>query len=141
MEREAAVRLTLDSGQYLTNIRKLGDANEQAMQRSNRAAQAFSAGLGRAKDTLVSMGSQLKQTVTMAAGLGGAFAFGNLARDAVSMQSRLQDLAIRLQLAGKGTGDWRDIQKQIEPIALKNARSTAELAEAYADLVDETGDA
>lgn len=141
MEREASVKLTLDSGQYLVELRKLGDASEQVGKRAAKGTTAWNSALTGVKSQFGALGSQVKSLISTAATLGGAFTLGSAIKGAVDLQSRLSDLAFRVQIATKRTTDWRDLQRQLEPVAMRTSRSTTELAEAFDQVFTETGNA
>jgi hypothetical protein len=97
-------------------------------------------GFGAAKDTLASLGSELKSTLSQVATLGGALSLGAGAKAGMDLVSTYKDLAFQISV---GTGEavkWEEIQKDIEGAASRWKRSNEEVAGSYRALFDETGD-
>ena len=66
-QREAAVKLTLDGGQYLVNLRQIGDETEKAQRRATQSAGAWGAGVSKVGDNFKALGGHVKNVIGLAA--------------------------------------------------------------------------
>jgi hypothetical protein len=152
-EREAKVRLNLAAAGIASQLQALvkqskeleqavediGDGAAKADRKTTGFFTAMKAGAGAARGTLADLGGQLKNTLTMAATLGGSLSIGAAAKEAQEVVGAYKDLAFAIRV---GTGEavtWQQVQGQVETTATRWKRSTKEVQQAYADLFAETG--
>ncbi|MBE7480233.1 MAG: phage tail tape measure protein [Polyangiaceae bacterium] len=141
-EREARVRLSLVAGGYLGGLQQVTAATKAQMASLSTAMGAVgTAGLRGMRGSLAAVGSELKGTLTMAAKFGGIFGAGAALTKAGSLQSTYRDLAFSIERATGEATKWQNVQQQIEPVAMRTGRSSQELADAFKDVLAETGDA
>src|SRR5690606_31995820 len=96
-----------------------------------KSTTAMQAGISRAKEAMVEMGSKAKELVGKVVALGSAFSAAAAAHKALETQSALTNLAFRIETATKQATSWRDVQRQLEPMALRVGKTTGEMAEAF----------
>ena len=139
-EREAAIKLTLDDGQFVAAMGKAGDAAVKSAQRSERAMQVFGAGVQKASSNLQALGSTARSSLGMVSGLLGGFTFGAAIKGAVELDSKFKQLAFNVSRVNGENVKALALQKQVERAAVKTGRRTAEMADVFADLFQATGD-
>jgi hypothetical protein len=139
-EREAAVKLTLDGAQFSISIKKIGDEVEKTSEKGKRGMTAFAAGTNAAKKSMMDLGGMAKQTLGMAASLGGAFTLGTAVKSAVELQSTYSDLAYRVQQATGQMMKSSEVQLLAERSAARTTRTSGEMAQAFGDVLQATGD-
>lgn len=156
-EREARVRLTLTSDQFLSKLKQAtegskaaakdlaqaieqtGNASENAAKKASGLGGAFSKALGAVKSDFAALGGQIKGLLGTAATLGGAFSFGSGLKQAVNLQAGFSELAMRMELTGKETTKWADLQKSAQAAASITTRTTDEMRESMAKVYSGTG--
>lgn len=139
-QREAAVRLTLDGGQFMVGIKKVGDAVDATAAKGKKSMTAFGAGITAARRGMEGLGGAAKRTLGMAASMGGAFTVGAAIKGAVELQSTYSGLAFRIQTATGQMMRSNDVQKIAEQSAAKTTRTSEEMAQAFGDIFQATGD-
>lgn len=140
-EREAAIKLTLDDGQYVAAMGKAGDAAVRSAQRSERAMKVFGAGVEKATTNLKALGSTAQSALGLATGLLGGMTFAGAIRGAVELDSKFKSLAFNVSRVTKEQVKAADIQKTVEQAAIATGRRTAEMADLFGELFQATGDA
>lgn len=139
-EREAAIKLTLDDGQFVAAMGKAGDAAVKSAQRSERAMQVFGAGVKQATSNLQSLGSTARSSLGMVSGLLGGLSVGTAIKGAVELDAKFKQLAFRVSTATREQVKHTELQRLAERAAIKTGRRTAEMADAYEQLFSATGD-
>ena len=139
-EREAAIKLTLDDGQFVAAMGKAGDAAVRSAQRSERAMQVFGAGVEKATTNLRTLGGTARSSLGLASGLLGGMTFAGAIRGAVELDAKFKQLAFNVSRVTKEQVKAADIQKLVEQAAIKTGRRTAEMVDVFADLFQATGD-
>lgn len=137
-EREARVRLSLVAGGYLGGLQQVGQATHAVVSKLGSGVAWFGKQAG---SSIVNLTKQIGSLAATAGGLTGIFSVGSGITNAISLQSTYRDLAFQMSRATGKAVEWQQIQKQIEPVAAATGRSSKELAEAFADVLAETGDA
>lgn len=138
--REASVKLTLSNSQFLTAIKDTGNEVDRLGKKGKRAMSLLGDGLGGAKRALGDLGASIKSTLGMAATLGGAFSMGSAINSALKLRTTYSQLAFQIQTATGRTTSFADVQRVAERAATNTGRSTEEMTEAFASLVQATGD-
>lgn len=138
MEREAAIRLMLRAGPYLGGLQHIEKESKRV---GSKIGSVMSAGFKGAKSAAIGLGNQIKTTLATAAQFGGIFAVGAAAKKGLELQETYANIAFNLNKASGEARTWKDVQKDIEPIALKTSRSSAEMADAFSKVYENTGDA
>lgn len=139
-EREAAIRLTLDDGQFVAGMGKAGDAAVKSAQRSERAIKVFGAGVEKATSSVKSLGSTAQSALGMVSGLLGGLTVGSALKGAVELDSKFKQLAFRVSIATREQVKHTDLLKMAEAAAAKTGRRTVEMGDAYDQLFTATGD-
>lgn len=140
MEREASVKLTLDNGQFILNIKRAGDAVEETEKKAKKSAGAWSAGMKGASGAVRELGGHVKDLIGVAGGLGAAFSMGTALQKAMSARDVYKDLAFQISTGTGKAVEWNEVQRDIEGAAGRWKRSNEEIAGSYKKLFDETGD-
>jgi hypothetical protein len=140
-EREAAIKLTLDDGQFVAAMGKAGDAAVKSAQKSERAMQVFGAGVKKATSNLQAFGATARSSIGMVSGLLGGLSFGVAIKSAVELDSKYKQLAFNISRVSREQVKAIDVQKLVEQAAIKTGRRTAEVANTFGDLFQATGDA
>lgn len=133
MANTVELKLTLDNQEFLVSMRKSGDT-------AQKSTTAMQAGVSKAKDSLVDLKNTTKQVVGGLVTLGGAFSVAASAKSAIQLQSQLTDLAFRVQRVTGAATDWRQMQNQLAPVASRTGKTTSEIAEAFTDIFEASGD-
>jgi len=157
-DKEARVRLTLTSDQFLAKLRQAmkgskdaaselakaieqtGNASENAGKKASSVGAAFAKSFAAVKSEVVGVGNQIKGLIGTAATLGGAFTVGAALKNTVALQSGFSELALRMELTSKETVRWQDLQKQAQAAAGATTRTTDEMRESMAKVYAGTGD-
>jgi hypothetical protein len=139
-DREAAIKLTLDDGQFVAAMGKSGDAAVRAAQRSEKAMQVFGAGVKKATSNLGEMAATARSSLGMVGGLLGGLTFGSALKGAVELDAKFKQLAFRVSTATREQVKHTDLQRLAEQAAIKTGRRTVEMADAYEQLFAATGD-
>jgi len=140
VEREAAVRLTLDNAQYLVGIRRTGDATADAVRKAESESRRWTAGLNAAKDSVRELGGSLRQVAGFAAGLGGAFSLGSAMQQAIALEGSYKNLAFAVQAGTGALVDHNQLQREGAEIAGEWRRANDEVAQTLTKLNDDLGD-
>ena len=138
-EREAAIKLTLDDGQFVAAMGKAGDVAVRSAQRSERAMQVFGAGVKQATTNLQSLGNTARSSLGMVTGLLGGLSVGSAIKGAVELDAKFKQLAFRVSTATREQVKHTELQRLAERAAIKTGRRTAEMADAYEQLFSATG--
>jgi hypothetical protein len=138
--REASVKLTLDGGQYLVEMRKIGDEVETQQKRATKSAGLWGSGISKVGDNFSRLGGAIKNVVGMAATLGGAFSFGAALQQTAALQAEMKSLAVAAADGGATMVNWKELQEETIGTAKEWARANEEVAQSMAMLRDETGD-
>lgn len=88
------------------------------------------------KAQLKSMWSGLSDKVKMAGEIGGLFAFGSLAKDAVTLRSEYSRIGLQIRAMGGDMMSVEQIQSRIEGAVQKTGRSQGELTDAVKIMLD-----
>lgn len=138
--REASVKLTLDGGQYLVEMRKIGDEVETQQKKATKSAGLWGSGISKVGDNFSRLGGAIKNVVGMAATLGGAFSFASALQQTAALQAEMKSLAVAASDGGASMVSWQELQEEATGTAREWARSNEEVAQSMALLRDETGD-
>jgi TP901 family phage tail tape measure protein len=140
-EREAAVKVTLKTGGYLSALRETARQTVDYGRQWGRAIKGpVIAGLKEVGKELRSTAEQTKNAAKFAITLGGAFSFGNALKGATESRKMFRDLSFQIQ---SGTGemvDWNTLQKDAQITALQWGQSTRDLGAVYRALFEDLGD-
>src|SRR5690349_25061445 len=111
MAREAAVRLTLSNAQFLTEIKRTGDAVDAAGRKGKKAMDLFGGSADTAKRSFASLAASVKNTLGMATGLAGAFSVGNAVREASKLQRTYRQIAFGVRDANGRMLEAAEVQR------------------------------
>lgn len=139
-ERAASVKLSLDSGEYLVELRKVGDENKRVATEGKKRFDAMGKGIDAAKGSLRGMLSTAKDGLTTLASLGGAFTAANAMKQAVELNARFRHLAETASDASGRMVSYRDIQTEVERATALTSRTSDEMTASFEGLIDATGD-
>lgn len=152
-ERRAGVRLDLTNAgftskmadarrtaqDFIRSIDDIGGAAEKTSRKTSGFFAAVKAGAGGARGALGELGGTLKNTLVMAATLGGSISIAGAAREAVQVTSSYKDLAFAIR---RGTGEamsWQQVQADVQAVSGKWKRGNKEIQQSFAGIFQETG--
>lgn len=146
-EREASVKLTLDDGQFVASMRKVGDATEAETRKMAKGARTFGTEIKGAERELKGataavrgLGGAAGKAIGLVTGLAGGLTLGSAVKGAVELDSRFKQLAFRVGTASGKLVKHTEIQRLAEQAAARTGRRTVEMADAYEQLFAATGD-
>jgi hypothetical protein len=139
-QREAAVKLTLDSGQFAVAIKKTGDEVDKLGTKGKKSMDLFGTGMNAAKRSLGEIGGAIKNTLKMALTLGGAFSVGTAVREAVKLRSSYARLSFSIRTATGGMTSANDVQQIVEHSAAKSAQTNSDMAATFDQIFQSSGD-
>jgi hypothetical protein len=139
-ERPASIKLTLDAGEYLVELKKVGEQNKKTSDDGQRKFKAMGAGIDAAKRSLGGMLDTAKQGIRTLATLGGAFTVGQSVKGAVELQAQYRQLAFNASEATGSLITAKDVQLTVDRVAAKTTRTNEELTKSYVELFQATGD-
>jgi hypothetical protein len=139
-ERAASVKLTLDSGEYLVELKRVGNENKKTADESKKRFDAMGKGIDGAKGALKGMLQTAKDGITTLGTLGGAFSAANALKNAVQLDARFRHLADAASDASGSMVTARDIQTDVARTAALTSRTSDELTGSFEQLIQATGD-
>ncbi len=139
-EREAGVKLTLDDGQYVATMRKVGDEAEHAGQKGKHAMGIFGEGVHGAMHAVHGLHKSLETVTELATGLAAGFSIEEALHTVVDLDSKFKHLAFAISTSTGELVKSRDIQEMVEESAAKAGRRTVEMANAFDQLFRATSD-
>jgi len=140
MAREAAVRLTLGNGQFITSMKQAGDSVQSVATKGQKSMDAFGAAANNVRSKVLALGGAAKNVARYAASLGGAFTFGNAIKDALSLQTSYRHIAFGVKNARGEMLKAADVQKIVERSAALTGQANAKMADGFRDLLDASAD-
>lgn len=141
MERQAAVKLTLDSGQFVVSLKQVGSKTEQLAREGKKVGDTFGGALKSADRAATNFAHRLGGLARDALTLGGAFTLGKGIKDTIEMQGRIRALAFSISNATGEQVKAVDVQRDLEHAAGKTSRTTAEMLDVFSGIQETTGDA
>ena len=140
MARQAAVRLTLQNSQFLTEIKASGDAVDKVAMKGSRGFVVFGSAADTAKRSVMGVGAAVRNVLSLAGGLGGALSLVGGIKGAVQLERTYRQIAFGVKDAKGRMLETAEVQKIVERSAALAARSNAEMAQTFSDLLGATGD-
>ena len=139
-EHEAQIKLTLDGGQFVGTLRKVGDDTAKLGKQGQRTTTALQRGFDGAKKSAMGLGSVVKKGIGLLGGLGVAFSAGASIKQAVSLNARFETLAFRVQTATGALTKAAEIQDIVSNSAATTTRTSEEMAGAFEEVFGATKD-
>jgi hypothetical protein len=140
MARQAGVKLTLENAQFLTSVKKSGEAVQRMATESKRSlADQFGAGATAAKRSISGLAGELKMATRWATTLGGAFTLGKGIKDAIHAQTVYRQIAFGVRDANGAMLKSADVQRIAERAAAKTGQTNADMAQSFKTLLDTSG--
>lgn len=140
MSREAAVRLSLENGQFLTTIKQTGDEVDKLGKKGKKSMDLFGAGSAAAKRSLSELGGGLKNAAKLALSLGGAFSMGSAVQEAAKLQSTYARLSYAIRENTGSMTSAAEVQQTVERSAAKASQTNAAMAATFAEIFQSSGD-
>lgn len=140
MSETQTLRLTLDSGDFIGNLRKVSQATDAAGKKGQKSFKAMSKGLDAAKRSAAGLGSKLKSGVALVGSLGAAMVGVGTVKAAVSLDAQYRKLAFSIRVATKEAHTTAQVQGQVNQAAADSARTSEEMAGAFAEVFGATKD-
>lgn len=140
-EREASIKLTLDNSQYIVNIRKAGDATDEAVKKSAKSASALGAGIHGAKKGIEELGGKAREAAKLVGGLAAAFSVEEGVKKIIGLRETFKDLEFQMTKNGKANVTWQGLMKDAQDIARETGQTTEKTAEGIGQIFTKTGDA
>jgi hypothetical protein len=138
--REASVKLTLDSGQYLVEMRKVGDAVDTEQKKASKSAGLWGAGVSKVGSNFAALGGAIRNVVGLAASLSGAFSVGVAIQKTIALEGELKNLATGITDGGQKLQSWKELQQDAMATASKWSQSNEDVAKSMSTLEDAVSD-
>ena len=135
--KEASIKLTLDSGQFSVSIKSLG---EEADKQGGKIGKALERGFGAGKKAIADLFSSVKSMIGLSAALGGAFGLKEGIQGALEMTEQYRQIQRSIRDITGETVSLSSVQKQFETAAGNSATKLETLTEGYKELLKSTGD-
>lgn len=139
-EREASVKLTLDDGQYLVSMRKVGDEGEKAGHKGHKAMTLFGQGVHGATHAVHGLHQSLETATELITGLAAGFSLEEALKTTIELDAKFKHLAWNISNANGELVNAHELQEMVEQSAAKAGRRTVEMADSFEKLVKATGD-
>lgn len=139
-EREASVKVSLNSAEFLGELRKMAQELKEKSEEGRRKFQHLGKGIDAAKSAMSGLAATAKQGLGMALTFGGAFSTQAAIRNTVALDERLRALAFRATTATGKLVTAADVNLIVDRSAAKASRTTDEMAGAFEELYAGTGD-
>lgn len=123
---------------FIRSVDDIGGAAERSSRKTSGFFSAMKAGASGARGALSEFGGHLKQTLTLAATLGGSISIGAAANEARTLSASYKDLAFSIRM---GTGEAmsaNQVQGDVTAVADRWKRSNREVQKSYSDIFQET---
>jgi hypothetical protein len=141
MARQAGVKLTLENAQFLTSIKRSGEAVRKMSTDSGKTLRdQFGAGADAAKRSIMGLSGELRSASRWALTLGGAFTLGNAIKDAVHLQRSYRQIAFGVRDASGAMLKAVDVQRITERAAAATGQSNEDMAQSFRELLDASAD-
>lgn len=141
MARQAGVKLTLENAQFISQVKKSGEAVQRMATESKRSlADQFGAGATAAKRSVAGLSTELRGAARWAVTLGGAFTIGRGIKDAMHLQSTYRQIAFGVRDASGALLKAADVQRIAERSAAKTGQANEDMAQSFKDLLAASGD-
>lgn len=141
-QRDASVRLSLNAGSFAGGLRQVSrEASRVGTQIGRAISVPLKAGFAAGRNAAGALMNDIKGALKAATSLGGAIGAGAGVKNALEMRSIYADLAFNISKTGKEAVTWQQIQTAIEPVALRTSRTSHEMAGAFKEVFEATGDA
>jgi len=138
-EKVASVKVSLNGGTFLGQLKSLGEENEKQAKKVESAWKRVGvAGFGSLKKSVGDMGSAVKSTLTMVAGLGGAVSLAGAVKGALDSRSAFKALAFDVEAASGDTINFASVMKDAQTEATKWGVSTTALAGVFREAQERT---
>jgi hypothetical protein len=138
--REAAVRLSLENGQFLVAMKATGDEVEKVGKRGKKSMDLIGVGSTAAKRSMAELGGAVKNMAKLALSLGGAFSMGSAVQEAVKLQSTYARLSYAIRENTGTMTSANEVQRLVEQSAAKSAHTNAEMAATFGEIFQSSGD-
>lgn len=139
-EGESAVKVTLDSAEFLGELRKMATELKKTSDDGKKNFKGIGAGIDAAKGKMREMAGTAKTALKAVVSLGGTFSFAQGIRGAAALDARMRALAFRIEVATKKGIDHRDLQVELDRAGAKTSRTTEEMATAFDTVFSATKD-
>lgn len=139
--KEAAIRVNLNGGAFLSGLRGLTSETQRAGRAMGRAlGEPMSKGFDSAKRSFNNMASNMKRGLATVATLGGAVSLGAFARDAIEMERATGRVAMKLRNMGQAGASVASTILVAKTAGESFQATTQDMLTAYEMLLDDTGD-
>lgn len=138
-ERAASVKLTLDSGEYLVELKRVGNENKKTSDEGKKQFDAMGKGIDGAKGALKGMLQTAKDGISTLGTLGGAFTVANSLKSAVELQARFRHLADSASDVSGSLVSVSDIQRDVARAGALTSRTSDEMTGSFEQLIEATG--
>lgn len=138
--REASVKLTLDGGQFLVEMRRVGDEVETTQKKGAQSTGVWGKGVEAVGGKFKELGGHVRNVIGLAATLGGAFSMAQAVQQTLALEGSFKDLAIAARDGSGEIVNWHDLQTEAMGTATNWSRANDEVAQSLATIRDEVGD-
>lgn len=130
----------MDLTEYLVSLKKLQLENKRTGDDGKKRFELMGKGLEAAKGSMRDLVGSAKQGLATVATLGGAFSIAGGVQGAVRLNAKYREIAFNASKAGEKAVEYAEVQGIVERASTKTSRELDEMATAFGDLVQGTGD-
>src|SRR5262245_2975960 len=130
-EREASVKVSLDSAEFLGELRKMASELKDKSEKGKKDFKALAAGIDAAKGSMSGLASTAKQGLSYALTFGGAFSTGAAVKQVVALDERFRALAFRATTASGALVTVDDVSQMVNRSAAAASRDLDEMTRAF----------
>ncbi len=135
--REAAIKIKLDSQEFVTKTKGLGDEADKA---GTKIGSSLSGGFSKGAGALKGLFASVTSLIGMGAVLGGAFSFKQGIAAALDLDGKYRQVARTIRQISGDLTNQTDVQKTVAEAGKHTGESLSNLAEQYQELLRVTGD-
>jgi hypothetical protein len=141
-EKTASVKITLNSGSFLSGLKAIGraaqDTGKTFLSGLKEPTIAGLKAMGKAAGELT---ASVKNTIRTVGTLGGAFSVGASVKNVAELEAIFKNIAFSIEAGTGKVQDWRAIMADAQAQGEQWGASTRDLAAAYKSVFEEVGDA
>jgi len=137
-QKEAQVKLRLDSSEYVVELKRIGDMNQQVVTTSRRGFRRMGKGIDAVKNEVSGLSGRFKDLLKAQLAMVTGMAFTGIIGKVVDFKSNLIGLQNELERATGRTVDLADMQERFERAASKTGRTASEMLAAFQGVRDTT---
>lgn len=140
MSELSTLRISLDDGEFLIDLRKVKESLKDTSESGTKGFSKLGKGIEGAKGAAKALGGTLKKVVGTVGALGGAFSAMEGTKKAIELDATYRRLAFSISVATKEQTTAADVQRDVTQAAGNTTRTSEEMAEAFREVFGATKD-